>query len=548
MTKRLFLNAFLIGIFVLLTSNVILYIDQYYASREKTYQALQQEAFYVEKALMLSGESYLNELDTTNRITWIDQQGEVLFDNLFTLPMDSQKDFQEVKDAFAKGAGRSIRRSVSSGKMTMYYALCCQDGSLIRLAHTLNATQDAIDAIQPSIFVLLISTLFAAFLSLRFARQIVKPINAIDPDHPIMTVYPELTPLINRLNEQKHTISQQMDELYRRQKEFKALTDNMNEGFVLIDMDGMIMHANNSAMNLFSGMQVGDSIHPYLNDYTKMSVAAALKGERNHVIYEQFGLSLEMIGSPVLIHDEISGAALLIVDVTEREQREQLRRSFTANVSHELKTPLTSISGFAELMANGVVEDDKIKEFAGDIYHESQRMIKLVTDIIKLSQLDEGAQLEHEEVDLYEVAQAVLDSLRSVALEHNVSLAFEGESCKVNGVWVILHEMIYNLCDNAIKYNKPQGSVKVVVKQEQTGAVVRVSDTGIGIPYIHQNAVFERFYRVDKSHSKAIGGTGLGLSIVKHGAMMHHAKIEMESEPQVGTTISIIFTQNSEDS
>lgn len=434
MTKTIFRNTFLVGMSVLLLCGALFFGLQYTQIKEETYAALQQESVYAEQGMLLSGTEYLEKLGDTNRVTWIREDGAVLYDSEEGTELPGQLDCEEVSEARTTGEGQSIRKSEQDGVTAMYYARLCQDGTVLRLSRPMSAVRYALVAVSPVLWICVLVLMISGVLAFRAAKQIVEPINGLDLDDPNPDTYPELTPLITRIQEQKLTIQEEV------------------------------------------------------------------------------------------------------------EQREQLRREFSANVSHELKTPLTSISGFAELMAQGVVPPDKVREFSGDIYKESQRMIALVDDIMKLSKLDEGGGApEWETVDLYELAEETVDSLRSIARKQNVSLTVTGSHQSVRGVWQLLSEMVYNLCDNAIKYNRPGGSVTVDVSSGDGTAVLQVSDTGIGIPASHQGRVFERFYRVDKSHSKEIGGTGLGLSIVKHGAQFHGASVELESELGQGTTVRLVF-------
>ena len=434
MTRTIFRNTFLVGLSVLLLCAALFFGVQYRQTEEETYAALGQEALYAEQGLMLSGESYLKSLDDVNRITWIAADGAVLYDSEFALPVANQSGFDEVRAAFETGEGHGSRKSESSGKPTMYYARLCEDGTVLRLSRPLSVVHYALKAVSPVLWVLVLVLLISGALSFRAAKQIVRPINAINLETPDTDTYPELAPLVEKIREQKLTIE------------------------------------------------------------------------------------------------------------SETAQREQMRREFSANVSHELKTPLTSISGFAELMAEGLVDEARMREFSKDIYKESQRTITLVDDIIKLSKLDEGVvEPQWESIDLYELGSDVVESLRAVAERRSVSLSLTGGHAYVRGVYRILNEMVYNLCDNAIKYNRPGGSVSISVSETETGARLSVADTGIGIPPEHQKRVFERFYRVDKSHSKEIGGTGLGLSIVKHSAQFHNAEISLSSEVGVGTTVTLDF-------
>ena len=438
MVRMIFRNTFLVGCVVLLMCAALFFGLQYSQAREETYTALREETAYAAEGLALSGEAYLSRLDGLNRVTWISADGGVRFDSVHGTSLPSQADEEEVAQALSEGEGHSIRQSEASGDTAMYYALRLEDGSVLRLSRPMSAIGHALTSMVPMLWVLVLLLLFSIVLSFRAARQIVRPINSMDLEDPDACPYPELVPLVQRIQEQSLTIRE------------------------------------------------------------------------------------------------------------EDLQREQLRREFSANVSHELRTPLTSISGFAELMSQGMVSPDKVPEFSADIYHESQRLIALVDDILRLSKLDENAEEpDFVPVDLYEVSTSVLDSLRDAARQQNVSLIQEGERCEVQGVWRLLTEMVYNLCDNAIKYNRPGGKVTISTRHQEDGsAVLTVADTGIGIAKEHQSRVFERFYRVDKSHSQEIGGTGLGLSIVKHGAQYHHAQVQLESAPGEGTTIRLIFPAN----
>ena len=362
----------------------------------------------------------------------------------------------------------------------------------------------------------------------------------------IAVAFPELQPLISRLQEQNRTIRTQLSELSTRQREFDAITENMREGFLIVDDKCNILSSNRSALRLLGidGTPKPENLHQAVCSGELLTlVDAALDGTRGDEELSFGGGTWQLYANPVITGSRVTGAILIFMDVTEREQREALRREFSANVSHELKTPLTSITGFAELMKEGMVPKEKMQEFSGDIYRESRRLIDLVDDIIQLSRLDEGtANFAKTPVDLYVLAGGVIESLRPVAQRQNITLSLSGQHAVIQGVEQLLQEMVYNLCDNAIKYNVPGGNVAVSVWQNGPTTTLSVVDTGIGIPYADQSRVFERFYRVDKSHSKEVGGTGLGLSIVKHAAQYHGAKIELKSDPGKGTAIAVNFT------
>ena len=542
MTKKVFIYSFLVGALALILCAGLTFALQYRDNIDEAYSSLEKQTDYVERGVSLNGIEFLRQLPEDRRVTWIAADGSVLFDSQ-NENLSNQAELSEVRDAMKTGSGQASRTSGSNGVSTMYYARKMEDGTIIRMSIPVSAVQAALSSVSPLIWVFILVLTTSGILAFRAARQIVRPINELDLDHPEqMRTYAELSPLVDRLKEQRLTIDDQIEELHRRQKELSAITDNMREGFLLLDREGMVLSANTTAQRLVAQAVPGEALLQTVDDRTRRAAEQALKGERAEISFTVRDQSWQMIASPVLSHKKIVGAVLLWMDVTEREQRERLRQEFSANVSHELKTPLTSISGFAELMAGGAVPMEKVVEFSADIHREAQRMIALVNDIIKLSKLDENASLPAEEaVDLYELAGSTLDDISAVAEKQNVTLHLEGEHVTVHGVWQLLSEMVYNLCDNAIKYNRPDGSLTVTVGHQEGCPMLSVSDTGIGIPDADQSRVFERFYRVDKSHSKKIGGTGLGLSIVKHGAQYHNARVELQSTLGVGTTVTLLF-------
>lgn len=507
------------------------YEKQSFASLAQEAEQLQQTMEYVSPEQMRS----------TDRITLISPDGTVLYDSVARADaMENHLSREEVVQALREGTGKSSHYSSTVLKKNLYYALRLEDGNVLRLSRE----QSSLGAMLLNMAWPIAATvagllLLAAGLSVRLARQITQPINAISPDDP-QDVYPELQPLTQRLRQQRETIRNQMDELSRRMREFSAMTENMSEGFLLIDLWGHVLTENHSASMLLP--TDADNIAKCSQRELCQAAQQALTGQRCERLLQQGERTLSVIASPVLESGQVTGAVVLTLDVTEREQREKLRREFSANVSHELKTPLTSISGFAELMSQGLVPPDKVREFSLDIQKECTRLTNLVEDIIDLSRLEEGGgDMTWEDIDLYTLCDDVLQSLEPVAKRQAVTLRLAGESLQVRGVYQVLREMIYNLCDNAIKYNRSGGSVTVTVARSAGRASVAVADTGIGIPYEDQSRVFERFYRVDKSHSRAIGGTGLGLSIVKHAAALHGAEIKLQSQPEDGTVITVLF-------
>lgn len=507
------------------------YEKQSFASLAQEAEQLQQTMEYVSPEQMRS----------TDRITLISPDGTVLYDSVARADaMENHLSREEVAQALREGTGKSSHYSSTVLKKNLYYALRLEDGNILRLSRE----QSSLGAMLLNMAWPIAATvagllLLAAGLSVRLARQITQPINAISPDDP-QNVYPELQPLTQRLRQQRETIRNQMDELSRRMREFSAMTENMSEGFLLIDLRGHVLTENHSASMLLP--TDADNIAKCSQRELCQAAQQALTGQRCERLLQQGERTLSVIASPVLESGQVTGAVVLTLDVTEREQREKLRREFSANVSHELKTPLTSISGFAELMSQGLVPADKVREFSLDIQKECTRLTNLVEDIIDLSRLEEGGgDMTWEDIDLYTLCDDVLQSLEPVAKRQTVTLRLAGESLQVRGVYQVLREMIYNLCDNAVKYNRSGGSVTVTVARSAGRASVAVADTGIGIPYEDQSRVFERFYRVDKSHSRAIGGTGLGLSIVKHAAALHGAEIKLQSQPEDGTVITVLF-------
>lgn len=546
MTGKIFRSCVLVGLAaILVCSGLFLAImaNQY---EQEIYRQMKQEAAYVSRGLEETGVDYFTSLKASQRLTWVDADGTVLYDSAADpASMENHLDREEIAQALRSGEGRSEHLSSTVLEKTLYYALRLDDGTVLRVACTRSTVGAMVlGVVQPLLWVVVLALVLSGVLASRLARQITKPINSLDLENPRLDeTYEELFPLVSHLREQNRTITRQMDDLSRRQREFTALAENMSEGVLLLDSKGNLLSGNQSAYALLGQGERPAVLRPD-NCRREIWEAAekALAGRHAETLMTADTRILEILASPVAANGQVTGAVILMVDVTEREERESLRREFSANVSHELKTPLTSISGFAELMKEGLVEPDKMKEFAGDIYKECSQLIALVDDILKLSRLDEGSQeLATEAVDLYALSGDILENLRPMAAKRNITLRLEGDHQIIQGVWRILNEMVYNLCDNAIKYNKDGGRVTVRVSGTGESAVLSVADTGIGISKGQQERVFERFYRVDKSHSRRVGGTGLGLSIVKHGAQYHNARLVLDSEPGTGTTITLTF-------
>ena len=550
MTAKLFRTSMAVAVSVMALS-IALFMGMLYQYFSNQLMAeLANETLLVARGVELEGLGYLDDLDTENRVTWVAADGTVIYDSVADpAAMENHADREEIREALSSETGMAQRFSSTLSEQTMYVTQRLEDGSVIRLASAQKTVAILLlSMVQPIVVILVLSLLLSAVLSSRLVKGIVKPILSLDLEHPEgCDTYDELTPLLSRLKRQNDTIRQQMALLKQRQTESSALTENMSEGFLLLDRQGHVLSHNSGALHLLGVEEPDGEVNVLVlnrDEPFRQAVDEALSGKRSRQLLHLNGRCCQLLANPVLEEGKPAGAVLVLLDVTEQEQREELRREFTANVSHELKTPLTSISGIAEIMQSGMVKPQDIQGFAADIYQEAQRLIALVEDIIRLSQLDEGAEnLEREPVNLLSLAQDVARRLDSAAQRSNVTLKVMGLSVQVDGIPSVLGEMVYNLCDNAIKYNHPGGTVNVTVAPTQQGAELTVEDTGIGIPVEDQSRVFERFYRVDKSHSKAIGGTGLGLSIVKHGASLHGAKIHMDSQVGRGTTVQLLFPQ-----
>ena len=549
MTAKLFRTSMAVAVSVMVLSIALFMgmLYQYFSDQMMT--ELESETWLVSRGVELDGMDYLNGLHTTSRVTWVAADGTVLYDNeADASTMENHADREEIREALTSETGTAQRFSSTLSEQTLYVTQRLSDGTVIRLASAQKTVGLLlISMIQPILIILVLSLLLSAVLASRLSKGLIKPILSLDLEHPEdCETYDELTPLLSRLKRQNDTIQQQMNLLKQRQTEFAALTDNMSEGFLLLDRQGHVLSHNSGALRLLGVEEPEGEVNVLVlnrEEPFRQAVDEALSGKRSQQMLHLNGRYCKLLANPVLADGKPAGAVLVLLDVTEQEQRDELRREFTANVSHELKTPLTSISGIAEIMQSGMVKPEDIQSFAGDIYQEAQRLIALVEDIIRLSRLDEGAEsLEREPVNLLSVAQDVARRLDSAAQKAGVTLKVMGLSVEVRGIPSVLDEMVYNLCDNAIKYNHPGGTVNVTVAPADDGsAEVTVEDTGIGIPVEDQSRVFERFYRVDKSHSKEIGGTGLGLSIVKHGASLHGAQIHMGSQVGRGTSVQLLF-------
>lgn len=549
MNKKIFRSSVAVAMVVLLSSIVLILgiLFQYFENQLQS--ELESEASYIAYAVEKQGLDYINNFSNSNkRITLISPDGDVIADTSANeSELGNHADRQEVIDALKNGKGTSIRYSNTLAEKTVYYAMKMDDGNILRVSTTqYTVVTILMSLIQPILIVFVVAVVLSFVLSQKISKSIIKPINELDLDNPSNNEpYDELAPLLQKISRQKKTIEKQIKEAEHKQEEFRLITENMKEGFIVVDKQMNLLTYNRSALRLLGiEKEKPEDILTEPDDNLFYVMNKALKGEREKSDLTLGNNNYRLIANPVFENDKVIGAVVLIIDVTESVKREQLRQEFTSNVSHELKTPLTSISGFAEIMKNGGTPDAVVTDFSTSIYDEAQRLISLVNDIIKISELDEkNVQIESEDVNLYELSADIINRLKPVADKKNISLNLIGESTIVSGTEKILDEMIYNLCDNAIKYNVDNGTVDVILSESNHHIKLTVRDTGIGIPQAEQERIFERFYRVDKSHSKAIGGTGLGLSIVKHAAIYHNAEIKLKSELGKGTSITVMFNK-----
>lgn len=552
MKRKVFRSMSLLACAAVLVSMVmaafVMYGGVYSAMREK----VKNEAAYVAAAVNLGGQAYFSSVrgvSDQSRITLVAADGTVLYDSFKpAAELENHLSRPEISGALQNGQAESERLSSTLGEITFYYAVRLNDGSALRVANAVDSVYKAVFKSLPYMALTVIGAALLSMLAARlFTKRIVRPINAIDLEKPLQNdVYDELSPLLSRIDRQNKQIETQLSVLRDKQLELASITQKMAEGLLLLDKRGNVLSFNESALRLLN-VKEGDYLNRHVLSMNRsMALRTALelaqRGVSNEQSLETDGHILSLMASPVQGETGSAGTVVFVVDITEKHEAEKRRREFTANVSHELKTPLTSISGYAEIIMNGIAKEEDVSRFAKNIYLEAQRMIALVEDIMELSLLDEGAQEQAKErVPLLSLAREAAESLQESAAKKNVRISFEGEALEVMGIRQILFELVYNLIDNAVKYNNDGGSVKVMVFGAKGGVALTVSDTGIGIPREEHERVFERFYRVDKSHAKETGGTGLGLSIVKHAALRHKAKVSLESEPGKGTVVTVVF-------
>lgn len=553
MTKKIFTGIMAVALVVMICCAGLIMGVMYDYLGSQIYLDLENEAQLVSAGVDANGMEYLQHMkecgNLTSRITIIEEDGTVSFDSQASENvMENHGKREEVLEAMEDGEGWAVRDSETMAKETRYYAIRQEDGSVLRIS-TDHYSQLGLILDTIGMIVVIVGVLFAlaTAISHMITSHIVKPINDIDLNHPVIQDnYEELDPLLQRIDQQNIRIKYQMEKLRRRQEEFNIITENMSEGLLIIDTQMEVLTHNQSVLRILGATnQQCSGIHAFqLNrsEPFRTAVEQALKGIHSRQKMIIGGETYEILSNPVLNKCKISGAVIIIMNVTEREVGERMRREFTSNVSHELKTPLTSIYGVSDMLASGIVKSEDVTSFANTIKEESSRLISLINDIMQLSKLDENqVPQEHADVEIHALAGDVLRRLGRKAEEMQVSLQLDGTPAVVNGIDSILDEIVYNLCENAIKYNRKDGRVTVYTGVEQGRAVLRVSDTGIGIPKDDVQRVFERFYRVDKSHNKQIPGTGLGLSIVKHGVSYHNGTVHLESTEGVGTTVTVRF-------
>ncbi len=553
MTKRIFFANFAYSILIAIISSILLTITTYTHFLEQEKETMLSQIHLASQGVSQVGEAYFHELEEKYfRFTWIDSQGDVLYDTHGESErMENHLSRKEVENALLYGFGEGKRESATIFQELSYYAIRLEDGTVLRVSGLRSTLWVFVTSIlQGLVWVFVLSAVVAGLLAHYLSQSIMKPLAQLDLDHPLKNTkaYDEITPLLTQIQRQYQKNDLQMLSISQKQEEFDIITNNMVEGLILLDQHGIVISINDSASILFDiekEQSLGKNmlmLNRSLN--TQHLLEQAYQGERAEGTVSLQDQSYQMSASPILHKDTLSGVAILLINVTEKNEAEQIRREFTANVSHELKTPLHSISGCAELLSHNLVKNDDIPFFSSQIYSEAQRLIRLVDEIISLSRLDEGAEdLLHESVDLASIAKEVVKSLEDMAQEQGLSLKFYGVPCNMQGSYMLLSGLVRNLCENAIKYNRPNGSVIVYVEKEKNTISLRVEDTGIGISEQDKQLIFQRFYRVDKSRSKEIGGTGLGLSIVKHTVSLHHGKLTIESTPNVGTSIEIKFLE-----
>ena len=548
MTKKIFHSILLVACTVLLACYLVILtsLNDYFTSLRKS--QLKTQLSFASTAVEDEGIEYLKNVESGDyRLTLIDTDGTVLYDTgADAASMENHSDRREFQEAFLSGYGESHRYSRTLTEQTYYFAKKLSDDRVLRISTSqVTIVSLLLGMLQPLLVIAFLAILLSVFLAKRASLNLVKPLNNLDLNDPLSNdVYEELSPLLRHMAQQNKQIALQMDELSRSQNEFNAITSNMSEGLIVLNKDGVVVSLNTAARKIFEAEE--DSIgKDFLTIDRTPEISRAIKetlsGKKQELEYEKNGRNYDFCINQIVEKDEVIGVLLLAIDNTEKIQAEQNRREFTANVSHELKTPLQSIIGSADLIESGLVKPEDMPRFIGHIKTDAARLVSLVSDIIRLSQLDENTEMNWENVDALSVAKEALEMVGPIAESRNISLTIKGEPAPLTSVHKLLYDIIYNLCDNAVKYNKEGGFVKVNVKTAGDKVQVAVSDNGVGIAPADQSRVFERFYRVDKSHSRESGGTGLGLSIVKHAVAYLKGSISLESTLGKGTTITVSF-------
>ena len=548
MTSRIFKSIITVAVAILFCSLILIMGVLYGYANDLQTAMLKDELSVAAAGTEKAGLNFLQALDGRNyRITWILPDGTVVYDtHADSAEMENHLQRKEIQQALGYGSGSAVRKSDTLLEKRMYEAKRLSDGSVLRIS----ASQKTlivllVGMLHPVCLVAVLAIILSALLAHRVSCKIVEPLNQLDLEHPLENnTYEELSPLLVRIQQQHKEISAQMQALRQKNDELEQITANMQEGLVLLDHNGVVLSINPAARKLFHADNdcVGTS---FLRVERKSEMTAAVEAAFRDGLHElktqRKGRVYQFLFSRITSGEETVGLVILALDITETENAEQNRREFTANVSHELKTPLQAIIGSAELLENGLVKPEDTQRFIGNIRKEATRLVNLIEDVIRLSHLDEGVEMPKEDVDILDIAEEIAESLRLAAEEKKVTIQVSGQHCTVPGVRGLVFEIVQNLCSNAVKYNVEGGRVDVTVTKRGSSVVLTVADTGIGIPRAHQSRVFERFYRVDKSHSRASGGTGLGLSIVKHAAQYHNADIQLESVLGKGTTIRVVF-------
>ncbi|MFU0832528.1 MAG: histidine kinase [Oscillospiraceae bacterium] len=555
MKKRIYKNMLMLALISIFLTSFLITGVIYRAFYLRMQQEIRNETLFISTAYNRIGEEFFSRFadqESSSRITWIANDGTVLFDNMADAKsMENHRNRPEIADALIHDSGEAVHLSKTLGTQTFYRAVRLNDGTVLRVSVTINSVFKSVLAFMPYMaFIILLIVILTMIIANLLTKKIILPINNLDLENPLSNdVYDELFPLLSRMARQNDQIKSQFKKLKEKQEEFNAITENIREGIIVLNNKGVILFLNKSATGIFN-VSAQDIINRHILTLDRSiplqkAIETAMQGRSYEITFTIGEDFFNLLASPVKDDEVVKGVILFILDVTEKQSAEKMRREFAANVSHELKTPLTSISGYAELMKNGMVQPENIVEFSNRIYNEARHLINLIDDVIRISRLDEkNIQLPFEEIDLLELAKETVSRLSPRAQQKQIKLSVSGKKAVISGVKQILSEMIYNLCDNAIKYNYEKGKVDVSVIPFPHQVVLTVADNGFGIPKEYQSRVFERFYRIDKSHSRETGGTGLGLSIVKHSAEFHHASVQLLSEPGKGTTITVIFRRD----